>query len=250
MVYLTGDTHGDPDRVRSIRKRLRGRLGPTDFLLVLGDFGFVFNGRAPETAELDRLARMRTTFLFIDGNHENFDRLEAYPEAGWNGGRVHIVRRNVLHLMRGHVFTIEGNAYFAMGGAYSQDKPWRTEGRTWWAREQPSEEEYARGMRSLAAHDHRVDFILTHAAPGETIALHGHVRPEEAPLNAYLDWVRRTTEYRGWYFGHIHHDASLWRNQAAVYEGILEIPPAGAPVASAGCAVRPTSRGTGAGSRR
>lgn len=237
MVYVTGDTHGDMARIESIRAELRGRFGRGDFLIVLGDFGFVFNGREPETKALDRLGRMHPTFLFIDGNHENFDRLEAYPEADWHGGRVHVVRRNVLHLMRGHVFDIEGRTWFAMGGAYSQDKPWRTEGRTWWAREQPDEAEFERGRRSLAARGHRVDVVLTHAAPGDTIRLHGHVREQEAALCAYLDEVQRTTEYGRWLFGHVHHDAELWRNQTVVHERILAFEPV-------------TSPGTGAGSPR
>ena len=225
MVFLTGDTHGDPKRIRSVRRTLRGELSPADFLVVLGDFGFVFNGREAETAALDALSRMRTTFLFVDGNHENFDRLSAYPEEDWCGGRIHRVRRNVLHLMRGHVFTIEGNRYFVMGGAYSMDKPWRTEGRSWWPGEMPSHAEYETARANLLACGHRVDFVLTHTAPLQTIALFHEGHPREMPLGAFLDWVRETTEHRAWYFGHMHRDVGLWRNQTCVYEEVVRIPP-------------------------
>ena len=41
MVYLTGDTHGDLDRFRHGRLRW---LGKRDIVVVLGDFGFVWDG--------------------------------------------------------------------------------------------------------------------------------------------------------------------------------------------------------------
>ena len=47
--------------------------------------------------------------LFIDGNHENFDKLNSYPVETWCGGKVHKIRNNVIHLMCGEVYCIEGN---------------------------------------------------------------------------------------------------------------------------------------------
>ena len=41
MVYLTGDTHGDIDRFRHGRLRWLSRR---DTVVVLGDFGFVWDG--------------------------------------------------------------------------------------------------------------------------------------------------------------------------------------------------------------
>lgn len=61
------------------------------------------------------------TTVFVDGNHENFDRLYSYPVKEWNGGKVHEIRPSVLHLMRGEVFTIEDKKFFAFGGASSHD---------------------------------------------------------------------------------------------------------------------------------
>ena len=46
------------------------------------------------------------TTLYVDGNHENFDRLYGYPIENWQGGKVHKIRPSVLHLMRGQVFEI------------------------------------------------------------------------------------------------------------------------------------------------
>ena len=43
MVYLTGDTHGDIQRFKQGKLRW---LGKKDTVVVLGDFGFVWDGSA------------------------------------------------------------------------------------------------------------------------------------------------------------------------------------------------------------
>lgn len=77
-----------------------------------------------------------------------------------------------------------------------------------------------------------VDYIVTHAAPLETgyylSALHpGNIRPprpEELPLTSFLEDVRHVTDYRRWYFGHLHTDQELWwRGQAAVFDTLREL---------------------------
>ena len=45
MVYLTGDTHGDIDRFKHGKLRW---LGKRDTVVVLGDFGFVWDGSKEE----------------------------------------------------------------------------------------------------------------------------------------------------------------------------------------------------------
>ena len=49
MVYLTGDTHGELDRFKHGRLRW---LGKRDIVVVLGDFGFVWDGRLAAQALL------------------------------------------------------------------------------------------------------------------------------------------------------------------------------------------------------
>lgn len=49
---------------------------------------------------------MTYTFLLIDRNHENYDILNLYSVSIWNSGKVHRIRKNVFHLMRGRVFNI------------------------------------------------------------------------------------------------------------------------------------------------
>ena len=47
-------------------------------------------------AQLDALAALPYTILFLDGNHECFPEIFAYPEEMWNGGRIHRIRRRGL----------------------------------------------------------------------------------------------------------------------------------------------------------
>ena len=78
--------------------------------LICGDFGGVWNKDREskmETSALDWLDGKAFTTLFVDGNHENFDRLYAYPVEMWHGGKVHKIHPSVIHLMRGQIFELE-----------------------------------------------------------------------------------------------------------------------------------------------
>lgn len=165
MIFITGDTHGNQYKWV---EQIEPILSPTDIILVCGDFGVGFwNGRYwSEETFYDFLSEQEYTVLFIDGNHENFDKLNSYPVETWCGGKVHKIRNNnVIHLMRGEVYCIEGNTIFVMGGGYSIDKYRRTEGVSWWPQEMPSEEEYHNAIMNLEKVGNHVDYIITHTAP-------------------------------------------------------------------------------------
>lgn len=230
MIYLTGDTHGDFEKWQN---EIEPVLKQGDILIVCGDFGYCFSCKTDreEEAFFDTVAEKDITVLFIDGNHENFARLEAYPEDERFGGRVHVLRKNIFHLMRGEIFNIEGKTVFAFGGGYSLDKPWRTENISWWQREMPSGEEYDNAEAKLKNADYAVDYIITHTAPYESIyylstkrcfGIKGDVE-EEMPLGTFLDTVQQRVSYKHWYFGHLHIDTDIWRSQTAVYNSLYEL---------------------------
>ena len=229
MIYVTGDTHGN---------QVLWDIGITSFLkkgdiiIVTGDFGIgFFNGKYwAEEMFFDYLAEQEYTTLFCDGNHENFDKLKAYDISEWNGGKVHRIRDNVIHLMRGEIYEIEDRSIFVMGGGYSNDKEYRIPEKNWWPDEMPGEEEYQNARDNLGRKGYRVDYIFTHTAPSETIEYMLHMNrgikepgKEERPLEVFLDWVETMTYYNKWYFGHFHMDAELWKNQYAVYDCIRNI---------------------------
>lgn len=231
MICITGDTHGDQVLWY---KSINNYLNEGDTIIVLGDFGVgFFDGRYwSEELFYDFLAEQKYTVLFIDGNHDNHDKLNAaYPVEMWNGGRVHFLRKNVIHLMRGEIYSLDdGKKVFCFGGGYSLDKEYRVPGKTWWPQEMPSEEEYKNATRNLEACDFKVDYILTHTAPSDTVEYMSrssfgikNTVVEELPLTGYLQWVAEKTRYDKWNFGHFHIDAELWQNQYAVFDGIRDL---------------------------
>lgn len=228
MIYLTGDTHGTIEIGKLSRANLaveRVEPGEGDFVIILGDFGLVFapDGQsAEERWWLKWLDEKPWTTLFIDGNHENFARLNALPEEEWRGGRVHRVSESVLHLMRGRIFEIDGRSFFTMGGAASHDRQFRKEGRSWWPEELPSEEELARADAALDGCGRRVDYVLTHCAP---TLVQGRINPTFLPdrLTEYLQHVRDTTAFHRWYFGHYHVDREYDDGFCALYDCVLPI---------------------------
>ena len=114
MVYLTGDTHGELDRFKHGKLRW---LGKRDVVLVLGDFGFVWDGSKAEQKKLDWLRKRPYTLLFLDGSHENYDLLAQYPTVELFGGKVQALGGNVYHVCRGSVLELEGKKYLCFGGA-------------------------------------------------------------------------------------------------------------------------------------
>lgn len=223
-LYVTGDTHGEEGRFRYMDSEILRTLKEDDYLIICGDFGYIFDNSYRERRFLRFMAEdLPFKILWVDGNHENFDRINEYPVEMWNGGKVHVVGRDkdgnpkLIHLMRGQVFEIEGKKIFTFGGAYSIDKAMRTEGYSWWPEEMPSDEEMKEAIENLKRVDHKVDYIITHAAPEDTMNLFHPDHVKEKSLNNFLEWVRESTEYKHWYFGHLHLDEDLFRHQTCLW---------------------------------
>ncbi|MBE6827486.1 MAG: metallophosphoesterase [Ruminococcaceae bacterium] len=226
MIYITGDTHGD--QVRFIENNLGdSSWTENDFLIICGDFGYIFRNSPLENEFLDYLETKPYTICFCDGNHENFPAIFSYPEEIWHSGRIHRIRKNVIHLMRGQVFEIEGKKIFTMGGAYSLDRGSRIPGCSYWDEELPSDEEFREAAENLKKHDFNVDCIITHTAPRKLIKKMGFYpicyetqltdfHFQDAQLTGFLEWIMQTANYRHWYFGHFHLDDEIDSKHTAV----------------------------------
>ncbi len=213
-VFLTGDTHGslDFDKVRSFARTHGPTLDRDDYLVILGDFGMLWSDPPTdaETAALTWLNEQSWTTLFLDGNHENFDLLDALPVERWRGGRIHRVREHVLHLMRGERFEFGGHSFFVVGGAYSIDRKWRVPHRSWWPQEVPSEAERAH-IKRRASELGSVDYVLTHCPPtGAYDEYRSRWDGFWGPSDEWTDWLEEHVEgafaYRRWFYGHLHFD--------------------------------------------
>lgn len=223
MLYVTGDTHGEQGRFQGKGSVIERTLTKEDKLFVCGDWGYIFEGNDTENKFLRFLSEKPYQILFVDGNHENFTLLHEYPVEEWNGGKVHVIGRDkegtpkLIHLMRGQVFTVDGKKIFTFGGAYSIDCYMRTPYKSWWPEEMPAMAEMDEAVRNLEKHNNEVDYILTHAAPEETMSIFHPYHPKEAPLNSFLEWIRENVKYRHWYMGHLHRDEDVWRHQSILW---------------------------------
>ena len=162
------------------------------------------------------------TTLFVDGNHENFDRLNSCPVEQWHGGDVHRISENVLHLMRGNVFEIGGKTLFALGGATSLDRAWRTEGVSWWSQEMPSEGELAHAVAVLEEYGNKVDCVVTHCAPSMVQARLG-IGYERDKLTEFLEYLRETISFTTWCFGRYHQDRRFEDGLVALYDDVVAL---------------------------
>ena len=227
MIYITGDTHGDIDFEKlPVFAKEHPELTENDYLIIAGDFGGVWDKDSLEQ-DLIPYEKLPFTTLFVDGNHENFDLLETFPVEIWNGGKIHRIRRNIIHLMRGQVFDIEGKSFFTFGGASSHDKFWRTEGRSWWKQEVPTDADMCEANKNLEKVGFRVDYIVTHACDERALfnklLLRGNFYPDIYPENGMLSYFEEHLQYKHWYFGHYHVDGDISDKKTALYDNIIPI---------------------------
>lgn len=220
MIYVTGDTHGDIERFKAADFR---KLRKGDTLIICGDFGFIWNGSKTEISTLKKLSAKEYTIAFADGCHENFDLLETYPEELWHGGKIHRISRNIVHLMRGEVYTIENKKIFTFGGGHSHDYEFRKDGENWWEREQPTHKEITSGLKNLYDNDNKVDYIITHEPPA---SLKDCLRVdvfERLEVHAFFEELIKTCQYEKWFFGKCHIDKHIPLKFYAVFNNVIRL---------------------------
>ncbi|MBE6777867.1 MAG: hypothetical protein E7541_00575 [Ruminococcaceae bacterium] len=218
MVYVTGDIHGDPTRLNAALRPLR----KGDTLLVCGDFGFIWDGSPAEQKRLQKIGKLPYTVAFLDGRHENFDLLDAYPVTSWQGGQAQIISGQLVHLMRGEIYTVEGHTLFTFGGGESDDREFRQPGVSWWPREVPSEEEMHRALDNLTARDWQVDYVCTHV-PTLTAANRMNPRRAVDGVSLFLGGIEQKIACKRWYFASLHRDQAISDKRRAVFEDVVAI---------------------------
>lgn len=234
MLHIRGDTHNEIGQFTEEIMPGESSWTADDMLLVAGDFGFVFRGEdryISERNNLNALAKKPYQILFVDGNHEGFPFLNAYPEEIRFGAPVRKIRDNIFWLQRGYVYTIQGLSFFVMGGAHSMDKAFRMKyfeicgEQIWFESELPSKEEYQRAIANLNAHNMKVDYIVTHTAPRSIIPRIIHTMPDmtDAELTGFLDWIYHEVKFKKWYFGHFHEDIEINDQMTACFKELHKV---------------------------
>ncbi len=246
-IYITGDTHGDFSRLGKGCFPELERLTKDDYVVICGDFGGVWDDGSEEQQLLDQLDRRPFTTLFVSGNHENYDLLSKFPVSEWNGGKVQAIRPSILHLLRGQVFTLDGQTFFTMGGASSHDVSdgilelddpyfkqkyrllsfrdalFRVNHQSWWKEELPSDAEYLEARENLQRHGWKVDYILTHCAPTsiQEAIVSGLYAPDR--LTDFLEELRKKCRFESWFFGHYHNNKVIAKKFVLLYEEMIAL---------------------------
>ena len=219
MLYITGDTHGSFERILKWTETTNLNKDK-DFLFILGDFGYIWDNKRTsfEKDNLDFISCLPFTTLFIDGNHENHERLNSMRVVNFSGGKAHKVYDSIYHLMRGQVYEIAGKRIFTFGGASSIDKHLRTEGISWWKEEEFNYREANTAYENLNKIGWEVDYVLTHSAP---FSIRDKLFESNKPSSTerMLEAMLRNIKFKRWYFGHYHIDKKM-DNFTAMYENI------------------------------
>ena len=252
MIYITGDTHAEYSRFNTKNFPEQQTMTRDDYVIVCGDFGGVWYDNATERYWLNWLAEKNFTLLYVDGNHENFDRLNSveFETVDFHGGKAHKIRDNIFHLMRGHVFNLHGKKFFAFGGASSHDiqdgildpanyasmhdcvqnyrvrtkcgQMLRINHLSWWKEELPNEEEMERGKSALLACGNKVDYVISHSLPQNVCGYMGYFQGDA--ITEYFDHlVEYGLRFKEWHCGHFHREQKLLNKYQIHYQNITKL---------------------------
>lgn len=168
--------------------------------------------------------------MFIDGNHDNHNALSNMKINQWNGGDIHYLNKQIIHFMRGQIYTINNKTFFTMGGGNSVDKEYRIENKSWWKDEMPSDNEIKEGNQNLKDNNYEVDYLLTHECPkrflNSVIPNWARIQYGNVPsniLNYHFDILYDTVKFKKWYWGHYHTDVVVNDKCRCIYNDVVEI---------------------------
>lgn len=225
-----------------------------DYVIICGDFGGIWSlgvSNKEEEYWLNWLSKKQFTILFVDGNHENFDRLKEFPRVNFCGGKAHKIRDNIYHLMRGYIFELEGKKFFTFGGARSHDiddgildpndfadnddfyrtfldwkrknKIFRINHLSWWAEELPSTYEMKRGIENLKKVNFEVDYVISHCLPLNVIS--SLYKDSSDKLTKYFDKLvfGYGLKFKQWHAGHYHTEKRIYCQYDIHYKKIVRL---------------------------
>ncbi len=208
MIYITSDTHGELERLTD--KKLKF-IKKYDTVIVLGDFGFVWDNSPRQDKALKKLAKLPFRILFIDGYNENFHALEKYPDTVWLGAEAkEIAKDRIYYIKRGEILHIEDMKVLCFGGAddYIDDV---------FSDYPPTQEDFDRCNANLEKAGWQVDYILTHSPSGIINRFLNLDSFTTGNLFDYLDEISGKVEYKKWYFGMYHKDKYISNKSQGVY---------------------------------
>lgn len=216
MIYITGDTHGDFEDLNS--RKIKG-LKKGDKLIITGDFGFLWDNSSEEIKNLKKLQKKKFDILFVEGAHENFDRIRELPECDLYCAKGYKIASNIYCLKRGEVYTIDGVTILALGGGLD---PLIADPTTDNPPSLPSDEELQHTVDNIGKYRRKVDIIVTHEPPASVKRVIDR-NAEINDLNIFLDTVLHNVRCKKWYFGSLHEDRELSEKLCCVWQDVRSI---------------------------
>lgn len=212
-VIIVGDTHADGNFTANILRA--AKLYDVTTIIQLGDFGYTWDKTQLDsiTAWLRRDESHR--FYWLDGNHDQHDDIDTFMEGESKdvpfnmrdtviGGKV--FPKNMYYLPRGCVFEVGSKRLLAMGGAYSIDEAYRTQGLSWWPQETIGGQDIDNAIVNADMWD-SIDIMVTHDMPCVTqmenqMASVGYKNDQKSKYNRInlsriVDHVRPQELYHG-----------------------------------------------------
>ncbi len=227
MIWLTGDIHGSHtiNKLASSNFPEGKNLTKDDYVIILGDFGLLWTkDRNPEERFwTDWLTEKPWTTIVVPGNHENWDRIYELPIIEKFGAPIREYNDSIYLMKRGEIYTLEGETFFNMGGAYSIDRNQRILNKSWWEAEVPTTKEFEHGLKNLEEIGWEVDYILGHNTSNYAVDKMFNPRWKIAdPVSAFFDAVVDKTSFTNFYFGHWHKDIKSGKYRV-LYHDIIRL---------------------------
>lgn len=231
MIYVTGDTHGQFDRI--VEFCMQNKTTREDILIILGDAGFNYYGGRRDDLRKSIVSKLPITVFCIHGNHENRpeNMPDKYKARFFCNGAVWVEEKypNILFAMDGQVYTFNGLKTLVIGGAYSVDKYYRLEnGFKWFADEQPDDKAKQFVETTLDFNGRMIDVFLTHTCPEKYLPVEVFLpginqRLVDRSTEQWLDKIEESCQYKRWYCGHFHTDKVVDKTRF-LFNSIVEFP--------------------------
>lgn len=190
QIYLTGDTHGQFERIISFCERQQ--VQPESTFIILGDVGLNYYGDRRDNRGKDNLTKIPITFFCIHGNHEMRPSEElGYQVKEYHGGKVWVQPEypNLVFAIDGEIYDFFGHSCIVIGGAYSVE-------------------------RVLSERDWKIDVVLSHTCPlryepAEVFLSMIDQSSVDKSTEQWLGTIESRLHYERWFCGHYHTDKEI-----------------------------------------
>lgn len=209
-ILILGDTHGNTAAtVHAIQK---AKLHDATHIVQCGDFGlwthFANGIKFLDDLEAE-LRKHNIQFVWLDGNHEDFDALQAFMYSTYQTDKgFYPIRTHILYSPRNNAWTWDNKRFMTLGGAVSIDRRNRKPGITWWEQENIKDSDVANAFSVIERDRNRdkpVDYFFSHDCSDKT-PFYDRLKPDiDSKINRQkMDRVLDFMRPRFHFHGHMH----------------------------------------------